>query len=74
MRRGGGVGGLAQTKNGRSINGLASCDMALDCVAANNRLKAAAINQPGEFRLAPEIAPTTRIKTIFLTRNEEGFA
>ena len=55
----------------RFINGLASFDGAVDCAAANNRLKRRRDNQ-GEFGFAPEFALNIRIKTIFLTRNERA--
>jgi hypothetical protein len=63
-----------KTKNPLFVNGLASFDEALDCVAPNNRLKRRRVIEPGEFRLAPGLALNIRIRTIFLTRSEGLFA
>jgi hypothetical protein len=65
-----------KTKNPLFCNGLASFDAAIDCAAANNRLKRRRepISSQSEFGFAPGLALNFRIKTIFLTRNDERFA
>jgi hypothetical protein len=51
-----------KTKNHRLVNGLASFDAAIDCAAANNRLKRRR-KARANFRFAPELALNIRIKT-----------
>jgi len=54
---------------------LASFYRALDCAAANNRLKRRSDNiEPGPIQVLPEMALNISIKTIFLTRTDLRFA
>jgi hypothetical protein len=60
------AGDRVKTKNSCFINGLASFYRALDCAAANNRLKRRDDNiEPGPIQVLPENGPQTSVSRPF---------